>query len=44
MARGVEKGTRLGAALKAAEQAWIEADFPSEPAKIVAIADAAARG
>jgi poly(A) polymerase len=44
MARGVEKGTRLGAALKAAEQAWIEADFPSEPAKIAAIADAAARG
>ncbi|MDI3470810.1 MAG: CCA tRNA nucleotidyltransferase [Pseudolabrys sp.] len=43
MARGVEKGARLGVALKAAEQAWIEADFPSAPAKIAAIADAAAR-
>jgi poly(A) polymerase len=43
-ARGIGKGSRLGAALRAAEQAWIDADFPLEPAKIAAIADAAARG
>jgi poly(A) polymerase len=28
MARGVEKGPRLGAAMRAAEEAWIEAGFP----------------
>jgi len=40
--RGVPKGPRLGAALAAAEAAWIAADFPSEPAALAAIADAAA--
>jgi len=41
MARGAAKGPRLGAALAAAEAAWIAADFPSEPAALAAIADAA---
>jgi len=41
MARGVAKGPRLGAALAAAEAAWIAAGFPSEPAALAAIADAA---
>jgi poly(A) polymerase len=40
--RGVAKGPRLGAALAAAEEAWIAADFPSDPAALGAIADAAA--
>jgi tRNA nucleotidyltransferase/poly(A) polymerase len=43
MRRGVEKGERLGAALRAAEQAWIEADFPMDPGSVAAIADAAAK-
>ena len=41
IARGVPKGPRLGAAMRAAEQAWIAADFPSDNAAIEAIADAA---
>jgi poly(A) polymerase len=41
MARGVAKGPRLGAVLAAAETAWIAAGFPSEPAALAAIADAA---
>jgi poly(A) polymerase len=41
--RGLEKGPDLGRALRAAEQAWIDADFPKDPAVIAAIADAAAR-
>jgi poly(A) polymerase len=41
MDRGVAKGPRLGAALAAAEAAWIAAGFPSEPATLAAIADAA---
>jgi poly(A) polymerase len=41
MDRGVPKGPRLGAALAAAEVAWIAAGFPSEPAALAAIADAA---
>jgi poly(A) polymerase len=44
IARGVEKGPRLGAALKAAEEAWIAADFPSDKATLDAIADRAAKG
>jgi len=28
--RGIEKGPALGAAMRAAEQAWIEADFPTD--------------
>jgi poly(A) polymerase len=39
--RGVEKGPALGAALDAAETAWIAADFPSDVVSIEAIADAA---
>jgi poly(A) polymerase len=42
--RGVPKGPHLGAAMRAAEQAWIAADFPSDKAAIEAIADQAASG
>jgi len=42
MARGVPKGPRLGAALAAAEEAWIAARFPEDAAAVTAIADAAA--
>ena len=41
--RGVAKGPALGAALHAAEEVWIAADFPADDADIAAIADAAAR-
>jgi poly(A) polymerase len=41
IARGVGKGPALGAAMQAAEDAWIAADFPSDAGKIAAIADAA---
>jgi len=41
--RGVPKGPALGAALRAAEEAWIAVNFPTEAASIAAIADAAAR-
>jgi poly(A) polymerase len=41
--RGVPKGPEMGAALRAAEQAWIDADFPEDRAAIDAIADRAAR-
>jgi poly(A) polymerase len=37
--RGVVEGPRLGAALRAAEAAWIEADFPLDGGTIAAIAD-----
>jgi poly(A) polymerase len=42
MARGVPKGPRLGAALAAAEAAWIAAGFPQDAPAVAAIADAAA--
>ena len=42
--RGVEKGPRLGAALAAAEEAWIAAGFPSDKAALAALADAALAG
>jgi poly(A) polymerase len=42
--RGVPKGPELGAAIRAAEQAWIAADFPAEPAAIEGIAERAAHG
>lgn len=42
VSRGVPKNTAMGAALRAAEQAWIDADFPSDRATIDAIADRAA--
>jgi poly(A) polymerase len=41
MARGVEKGPRLGAAMRAAEEAWIAAGFPMERAALARIVDAA---
>ena len=43
MERGVAKGPALGAALSAAEAAWIEAGFPDDKARLDAIADAAAK-
>jgi poly(A) polymerase len=43
MNRGVPKGPEMGAALRAAEQAWIDADFPEDRPAIDAIADRAAR-
>ncbi len=41
--RGVEKGPALGAALAAAEQAWIAAGFPNDAGALASIADAAAK-
>jgi poly(A) polymerase len=41
--RGVEKGPALGAALSAAETAWIAAGFPDDERVLSAIADAAAK-
>jgi poly(A) polymerase len=41
--RGVAKGPVLGSALRAAEEVWIAADFPTDAADVAAIADAAAR-
>jgi tRNA nucleotidyltransferase/poly(A) polymerase len=43
VARGVQKGPALGVAMRAAEEAWISADFPSDSAAVAAIADEAAR-
>ena len=43
MARGFASGPALGAVMRAAEQAWIAADFPAEVATIEAIADRAAQ-
>ena len=42
IARGVEKGPALGAALAAAEAAWIAAGFPDETSAIESIVAAAA--
>jgi poly(A) polymerase len=42
IARGIEKGPALGAALRAAEEAWIAAGFPGEDTVLAHIADAAA--
>jgi poly(A) polymerase len=41
--RGLAKGPALGKALRAAEEAWIAADFPADPAAIASIADMAAK-
>jgi poly(A) polymerase len=41
MKRGVEKGPALGAAIAAAEKAWIAAGFPSDADALAAIADSA---
>jgi poly(A) polymerase len=43
IARGVEKGPALGAAMRAAETAWIAAGFPMDSASKDAIATTAAR-
>ena len=43
MARGLAAGPALGSAMRAAEQAWIAADFPADAAAIRAIADRAVR-
>ncbi len=43
MRRGVAAGPALGATLRAAELAWIEADFPSDRGALEAIAERAAR-
>jgi poly(A) polymerase len=42
IARGVAKGPGLGASMRAAEAAWIAADFPADAAVIAAIAEQAA--
>ena len=41
IARGVSKGPKLGAALRAAEDAWIAEGFPLNAAALAKIADAA---
>jgi poly(A) polymerase len=41
--RGVVEGPPLGAALRAAEAAWIEADFPLDGERLAAIADQVVR-
>jgi poly(A) polymerase len=41
VSRGVVKGPALGIAMRAAEEAWIGADFPSDQAAIDVIASAA---
>lgn len=42
IARGVEKGPALGAAMRAAEAAWVEAGFPFETQDVIAAGVAAA--
>lgn len=37
---GVEKGPALGVAMRAAEEAWIAADFPQEADRVAALAEA----
>jgi len=44
IARGVEKGPALGAVMRAAEAAWIEAGFPGDAGELARIADTAAEG
>jgi poly(A) polymerase len=43
VARGVTKGPALGAAMRAAEEAWIAMGFPTDEAALYRIADDAAR-
>ncbi len=43
IARGLEKGPALGAAMRAAEEAWIEAGFPEDDEALSKIADRAAQ-
>ena len=44
MQRGIEKGPALGAVLRAAEEAWIAADFPADSETIGQIATNAVEG
>jgi poly(A) polymerase len=44
LARGLDKGPALGAALRAAEEAWIAAGFPLDAAALDRIAEGAAAG
>ena len=39
LARGIERGPALGAALRRAEEDWIASDFPGEPVVLARIAD-----
>jgi poly(A) polymerase len=41
IARGVPHGPAVGIALRAAEQAWLAADFPSDQTALAAITAAA---
>jgi poly(A) polymerase len=43
MKRGVAQGPALGAALAAAERAWIAAGFPDDQTALARIADEAAK-
>ena len=43
ISRGIAAGPELGAALRLAEEFWIEADFPLDRAALDALADRAAR-
>lgn len=43
IARGVDRGPALGAAMRAAEEAWIAAGFPLQPERLSAIVDAILR-
>ena len=43
LARGMSRGPALGAALRAAEDAWIAAGLPLDPERIAALADDVAR-
>ena len=40
LTRGVPKGPQLGAALRAAEEAWVAQDFPADRGALAAIVDA----
>jgi len=44
IARGVEKGPALGAALARAEEAWIAAGFPSDKAALAGLIEDVLRG
>jgi poly(A) polymerase len=43
LARGMTKGSALGAALRRAQEVWIAEGFPRDPDSLARIADAAAR-
>ena len=40
VARGIARGPALGTALRVAEEAWIAADFPDDPAALARITEA----